>query len=111
MPRFRKQLLHRNRLRYSAMGKASQRVQRERRIAEITPEFLMDLQANPPLREGDAIGAIEWRNFLTGKVTRWTVLRGDRVNNFKLRSPDGRASKPHGLAWLLGKIRRVILSR
>ena len=93
------------------MGKRSQEVQRARREAEITPEFLMDLQANPPLRKGDAIGSLQWTNFLTGQVTRWAVLRGDRSNNFILRSPDGRTSKPHGLAWMLEKVRPVILSR
>lgn len=64
----------------SAMGKKSQEVQRQRRMEDVTPEFLRDLDANPPLREGDAVGALEYRNFITGQVTRWTVLRGDRVN-------------------------------
>ncbi|MEO5915579.1 MAG: hypothetical protein ABIS50_15200 [Luteolibacter sp.] len=53
MRSFRQQRRERYRLKMSAMGKASQRVQAERRMADITPEFLMDLAANPPLQEGD----------------------------------------------------------
>jgi hypothetical protein len=91
------------------MGKRSQQVQRERRMASITPEFLADLAANPPLRKGDALGCIQYHNFRTGKVSRWTVLRGSRVNNYQLRTPDGRTSKPHGLAWILDKLRPILL--
>ena len=77
----------------------------------MTPEILMDLRANPPLRDGSPLGSFEWRNYLTGKVTRWAVLRGTRRNNYRLRTPDGRTSKPHGMAWLLAKMRPVILRR
>jgi hypothetical protein len=93
------------------MGKRSQEVQRQRREADITPEYLMDLKANPSLCDGDVIGSLEWRDFRTGKVTRWTVLRGDRVNNIRLRAPNGRSSKSHGWAWVLEKVRAVILRR
>ena len=93
------------------MGKKSQEIQRARRVSSVDPAALADLAANPPLAEGDAIGAIQWTNFKTGKVTRWTVLRGDRTNNYRLRSPDGRVSKPHGMAWILEKVRPVILTR
>ena len=63
------------------MGKKSQEVQRACREAAVDPAELADLAANLPLAEGDAIGAIQWTNFRTGKVTRWTVLRGERTNN------------------------------
>lgn len=111
MRSFRQQRKERMRLKFSRMGRESQRVQAERRMADITPEFLMDLAANPPLHAGDCIGTLEWRNHLTGRLTRWAVLRGDRINNYQLRSPDGRASKPHGMAWILEKVRHVILTR
>jgi hypothetical protein len=111
MRRFSHQPSKRNLQRFSAMGKKSQEVQRARWEADADPQELADLAANPPLVEGDAIGAIQWTNFRTGKVTRWTVLRGDRTNNYRLRSPDGRESKPHGMAWILEKVRPVILTR
>ena len=91
------------------MGRASQAAPRARREAAMTPEILRDLAAAQPCGPGDPIGSIEVRNFLTGKVTRWTLLRGDRINNYALRAPDGRASKPHGMAWIMAKLRRIIL--
>lgn len=111
MRSFRKQQRESIRLRCSKMGLASQRVQRERRLADITPEVLMDLAANPPYSEGDSLGSLTWHNHRTGRVTRWIVERGPRLNNYRLRSPDGRKSKPHGMAWMLDKIRAVILRR
>lgn len=111
MPRFSLKRKLSNSLKWSRMGKRSQEVQRARREAKITPEFLADLASNPPLSDGSAIGSIQWHNFRTGTVTRWTVLRGDRANNYRLRAPDGRASKPHGLAWILVKLRPILLRR
>ena len=111
MPSYRKQRAALKRLRFSAMGKASQRVQSERRMAEMTPEILQDLAANPHYAEGDSLGSITWHNHRTGRVTKWIVERGPRINNYRLRSPDGRKSKPHGMAWMLEKIRAVILRR
>jgi hypothetical protein len=111
MRSFRAQRKERYRLKMSAMGKASQRVQAARREAEMTPEILMDLAANPLFREGDSMGSLTWHNHRTGRVTKWIVERGPRVNNYRLRSPDGRKSKPHGMAWMLEKVRAVILRR
>lgn len=91
------------------MGKRSQEVQRARREALVTPEIMEDLLANPPLRKGDAMGSIQFQCFITGKVHRWTVLRGSRSNNYQLRTPDGRCSKPHGMAWILDHLRPVLL--
>lgn len=64
---------------------------------------------SPPIQMGDAIGMMEYRDFRNGRIYRWTVCRGDRTNNFSIRHPDGRQSKPHGMAWLLDRIRPVIL--
>ena len=93
------------------MGKASQKMQSERRMAEITPEVLRDMEVNPPLTEGDCLGSLTWHNHRSGRITRWGVERGPRSNNYRLRSPDGRKSRPHGMAWLLTKIRMIILRR
>lgn len=109
MRRFSRKRKIRNSLRYRAMGKRSQQVRREKRESEITPEFLMDLRANPPLESGDPIGCLQYTNFLTGKVTRWTKLRGSRVNNCVFRTPDGRTSKPHGMSWIMEKLRPILL--
>jgi hypothetical protein len=73
---------------------------KKHREKPVDPEILADLDSYPPISEGDAIGSLEWRNFRTGKVMRWTVLRGDRVDRVILRHPDGRKTQSHG--WDLG---------
>ena len=95
----------------SEMGKKSQAARAARRIAEIDLEQLADELANPMPIYGDAVGSIEIRSFGSGTVTRWTVLRGTRRNNYMRRSPDGRKSRDHGMAWILDHIRPVLLSR
>lgn len=80
-------------------------------MAEMTPETLMDIAANPPYSEGDSLGSLTWHNHRTGRITRWIVERGPRLNNYRLRSPDGRKSKPHGMSWMIEKIRAVILRK
>lgn len=95
----------------SRLGKLSQASQRAKRLADISPDDLVELLANQPPVTGDAIGSIELRSFGTGTVSRWTLLRGTRRNNYILRTPDGRRSQSHGMAWMMTKIRRVILRR
>ncbi len=114
MRRFTQQRRKRNHLRYIAMGKKSQAVQAvqaARRSADLTPADLQDLAANPQLRAGSVLGRLEWHNYVSGRVTRWAVLRGTRINNYVLRAPDGRVTRAHGWAWLLGKLRHVLLIR
>lgn len=98
----------------SAAGKKYQAVQAAlraaRRAAGITPEMLRDLAANPPPRPGEPIRSLEWCNLQTGAILRWTLLRGPRANNYILRTPDGRRSQPHGMAWILSHLRHILLS-
>jgi hypothetical protein len=107
LPSFRNQLRERKRLHCSRMGKISQQRRREGREAAMTPEILRDLDSAQRFGPGAPIGSIEIRNFLTGKVTRWTLLGGDRLNNYALRTTDGRTSKPHGLTWIMDGIRKL----
>jgi len=71
------------------------------------PERLLELAAFPPLTQGDAIGCLEYRDFLTGRIRRWTILRGDRSNRIIVRTPDGRRSNPHGWTAILCSLRGV----
>lgn len=77
----------------------------------MTTDVLRDMAANPPLQHGDAIGSLQWTDFRTGKVQRWTVLRGDRVDRVMLRAPDGRTSKAHGWTWVMVKLRSWLCGR
>jgi hypothetical protein len=81
MTNYRKQRAERKRLRMSAMGKASQRVQADRRMEHMAERLRemaeWDVQ-NLPRKQGDALGCLQWTDFGTGKVRRWTVRIGSR---------------------------------
>ena len=109
MANYRKQRIERNRIRMSAMGKASQRVQSANRLASLDVDTLTDTLSIP--RNGDAIGSLEYRCFRTGKVRRWTILRGDRVDRVILRNPDGRQTKPNGWTWIMDHLRGFLAGR
>jgi len=92
----------------SEMGKASQRVQRARREADL-PDRLRELAeieaTNLPRRQGDALGSLQWTDFATGKVSRWTIRIGDRADRITAHSPKGRSTRSHGWTWILNKLR------
>jgi hypothetical protein len=98
----------------SAMGKASQRIQaakRELGIAERTREIEEWHVQNLPRKTGDAIGCLQWTEFGTGKVRRWTVRIGDRIDRITLESPDGRKTGSHGWSWALDHLRGFLAGR
>jgi hypothetical protein len=49
---------------------------------------------------------LQWVDFATGQVRRWTVRIGDRADRITLHSPDGRATESHGWSWTLTKLRK-----
>ena len=110
MTSYRKQRRERNRLRMSAMGKASQRAQAAKRMMLVTPEYLHDLAEietlNFPRKQGDALGCLEWRNFRSGKVRRWVVRIGDRIDRITVESPGKKQSPSHGWTWFLTQLRK-----
>lgn len=95
--------------RFSLMGKRSQAAQSAKRIANLDEDTLTDLLSMP--REGDAIGSLEYRCFRTGKVRRWTILKGDRADRVMLRNPDGRKTKSHGWTWVMDHLRGFLAGR
>lgn len=109
MANFRKQRAERKRFRMRAMGKVSQRVQAAKRMERVTPEYLRELEEieiqNFPRREGDALGCLQWTDFRTGKVRRWTVRIGDRIDRVTLHAPDGRKTASHGWTWVMDHLR------
>ena len=109
MKTFRLQRKQQKIQKFSAMGRASQLVQRARREAAVTPEILFEIESSQPCGPGAPIKSIEIRNLLTGKIARWTVLGGPRRNNFILRSPSGKTTRPHGAAWIMSKLRSVFI--
>lgn len=109
MANFWKQRRERNRLKFRAMGRKSQGVQRARRIAEVTADDIADALSIP--LHGDAIGSLQWRDFRNGQVRRWTVLRGDRADRVILRCPDGRQTRAHGWTWVMDHLRGFLCGR
>jgi len=77
---------------------------RIRELAEIEAE-------NLPRKQGDALGCLQWHDFRTGKVRRWTVRIGDRADQVTLNAPDGRATGSHGWAWVMTHLRPYLCGR
>jgi hypothetical protein len=107
MGSYRKQREARRRLKFSAMGKASQRVQSERRMAAIDHCALEEIELmNLPRKQGDALGCLQWTDFRTGKVRRWAVRIGNRRDRITVEAPGEHPSKSHGWTWFLTQLRK-----
>ena len=78
---------------------------------EEEPRRIQELAAHPLIKEGDAIGSLEFRDLRSGMVKRWVVLQGDRADRVKLRTPDGRTSGSHGWTRMLESLRGVFAGR
>jgi len=114
MASYRKQRASRKRLRFSEMGKTSQRVQAECRMIDFKERMheLAELEVqNLPQNQGDSLGSLQWTDFRTGKVRRWTVKIGDRIDRITLESPDGRKTASHGWTWALDHLRGFLAGR
>lgn len=90
------------------MAKARWTADRARRDAEM-PERIRELAIieieNLPRNQGDALGCLQWTDFRTGRIHRWTIRIGDRIDRVTLQSPDGRSTQPHGWTWVMNHLR------
>ena len=90
------------------MAKARWKLDREKRDLE-EPERIRELQEieaiNLPKRRGDALGCLQWHNFRTGKVRRWTIRIGDRIDRVTAEAPNGKITKSHGWTWIMDHLR------
>ena len=108
MANFRKQRADRKRLRFSVMGKASQRIQAERRMTDANERIraLREIEVeNLPRKQGDALGCLQWTDFQTGKVRRWIIRIGDRIDRVTVESPGGKPTHSHGWTWVMDNLR------
>ena len=84
--------------------------QHRARMDAAAPAIALDLAEieaiNLPRRQNDPIGSLQWTDFRTGTVKRWTIRIGDRADRMTLHAPDGRATKSHGWTWILSHLRR-----
>lgn len=90
------------------MANARWRAERERRDAE-APEilrYLAEIEAqNLPRRKGDAIGCLQWTDYRTGKVRKWIVRIGDRIDRITVESPGKKRTASHGWTWVMDRLR------
>lgn len=81
---------------------------RARRDTE-EPERVLQLAeidaVNLPRCQGDPIGLLQWTDFRTGKIRRWTIRIGKRRDQITIHAPDGRSSGHHGWTWVLNHLR------
>jgi hypothetical protein len=90
------------------MARARWELDRARRDCLATEIELQLTEAdaiNLPRNQGDAIGILQWTDFQSGKVRRWTVRVGDRADRYTMHAPDGRATASHGWTWILDHLR------
>jgi len=91
------------------MGVASQKAQAARRMADADARIreLAEIDAeNLPRRQCDALGCLQWTDFRTGKVRRWNVRIGDRLDRITVEAPGHPPSKSHGWTWFLTQLRK-----
>jgi hypothetical protein len=89
------------------MGIASQRVQRERRMAAVDLRAIEENAIqNLPRLQGDALGCLQWTDYRTGQVRKWVVRIGDRRDRITVEAPGGQPSKSHGWTWFLTQLRK-----
>lgn len=96
------------------MGIASQASQRARRDADESERLreLAEIEIeNLPRKEGDALGCLQWTDFRTGRVRRWTIRTGDRRDRITMQATDGRVTGSHGWAWVLTHLRPYLCGR
>lgn len=66
---------------------------------------------NLPRKTGDPLGCLQWTDFRTGRVRRWTVRIGDRIDRVTLHCPDGRQTASHGWSWIMTHLRGFLCGR
>ena len=84
------------------------KLDRKRRDAEEPARIreMAEIEAiNLPHKKGDPLGCLQWTDFRSGKVRRWTVRIGDRMDRITLHAPDGRKTESHGWTWALDHLR------
>ena len=107
---YRQQREARRRLKFSAMGKKSQLVQRERRMATVDMRQMEEIEiANLPRYAGDALGCLQWHDFRSGRVRRWVVRIGERRDQITVESPGQKPTSSHGWTWFLTQLRQHIV--
>lgn len=90
------------------MNKARWDADLARRDEDI-PERIRELAEvgiqNLPCKHGDAIGCLQWTEYSTGKVRRWIIRRGSRVDQVTMENMMGKRTASHGWTWVMSHLR------
>ncbi len=91
------------------MANARWKAERERRDVEESERIreLAEIDANNlPRSQGDALGCLQWTDYRTGKVRKWVIRIGDRIDRITVESPQSARSQSHGWTWFLASLRK-----
>lgn len=87
----------------------------DERVAAEMPARLRELEEieiqNLPHRQGDALGCLQWHDFRTGRVRRWTVRVGARRDQVTLEAAAGKRTGSHGWTWVMDHLRGFLAGR
>ena len=90
------------------MALARWKKDRERRmdgIEERRREMMIEAIENLPKVCGDPTHIFQIQNLATGKVDRWLIRRGDRVDRVTMENMKGKRTASHGWTWILNHLR------
>jgi hypothetical protein len=91
-----------NRVRWSDENRKQELTESARRFAEIQIE-------NLPKTQGDVIGVLQWTEFRTGKVRRWTVKIGNRIDRITVETPQTKPTRSMGWSEFLTGLRKRLV--
>lgn len=93
------------------MAAARWNLDRQRRDNDM-PARIRDLAQmeieNLPRKEGDALGCLQWTDFRSGKVRRWVIRIGNRVDRVTVEIPGTKPGKSHGWTWVMNRLRSCL---
>ena len=89
-------------------NKARWNADRERRDAEASErirEMMIEAIENLPNYEGAPTHIFQIQNLATGKVDRWLMRRGNRIDQVTMESMNGKRTGSHGWTWIMDHLR------
>jgi len=81
---------------------AKDRIERDAGQAERIAEMRAREIVNLPHNQGDVLGVLQWADFASGKVRRWTIRIGDRRDRITIDDK----KQSHGWTWFVEKLRK-----
>ena len=87
------------------------RARRDTEMLERIQELAEIEMMNLPRKQGDILGSLQWTDARTGRIRRWIIRIGDRIDRITMESMDGKQTSSHGWAWVLNSLRPHLCGR